>query len=86
MKLSSILDSFSLELSHQSQSGEVYTGVANDSTGQRVYGGQVMAQALSAAQQSVDSAYRVHSMQCNFFRPGSSQTPLRYEVALLRTG
>jgi acyl-CoA thioesterase II len=53
---------------------------------QRVFGGQVIAQALIAAQRCVDSERHVHSLHCYFMRPGDPAVPIIYEVDRIRDG
>ncbi len=57
---------------------------------QRVYGGQVVAQALVAAIRSVtsdaDEARPVHSLHAYFMLPGDPDIPIRYEVDPIRDG
>jgi acyl-CoA thioesterase II len=53
---------------------------------QRVFGGQVIAQALIAAQRTVDSNRHVHSLHCYFMRPGDPAVPIIYEVDRIRDG
>ena len=52
----------------------------------RVYGGQVVAQALSAAAETVDPDYLPHSLHAYFIRGGTSDEPIRYEVDRIRNG
>ena len=54
--------------------------------GKRVYGGQVVAQALRAAALTVDGPYRAHSLHAYFIRPGDADEPIRFEVDRLRNG
>ena len=54
--------------------------------GKRVYGGQVVAQALRAAASTVDGPYRAHSLHAYFIRPGDADEPIRFEVDRLRNG
>jgi len=54
--------------------------------GDRIYGGQVVAQALWAALQTVEERYRPHSLHAYFIRPGDSREPVRFEVDRLRDG
>ena len=54
--------------------------------GTRIYGGQVVAQALWAALQTVDPPYRPHSLHAYFIRPGDIDEPVRFEVDRLRDG
>ena len=86
MDLPDILESFTLKCTSRSDSLVTFSGLAADDTGQRVYGGQLMAQALSAAQQTVDPSFVVHSMQSNFYRPCFPDAPVEYTVGVLRTG
>ena len=63
-----------------------FDGPQPDATGlQRVYGGQVAAQAIAAAARTV-SGRRLHSLHVAFLRPGDPGRPLRYGVATLREG
>jgi acyl-CoA thioesterase-2 len=52
----------------------------------RVYGGQVLAQALIAAGRSVPEDRAVHSMHGYFLRPGDSNEPIEFSVERLRDG
>ncbi len=62
-----------------------FRGVSLDETRRRVFGGQVAAQALVAAGQTVESR-RVHSLHAYFLRPGDSHRPILYEVERIRDG
>ncbi|QGF24789.1 acyl-CoA thioesterase [Raineyella fluvialis] len=53
---------------------------------QRVFGGQVLAQALAAAYFTVPTERRVHSLHAYFLRPGQYDAPLIYYVAMERDG
>ena len=53
---------------------------------QRVFGGQVIGQALVAAQRTVDSARHVHSLHGYFMRAGDPKVPIIYEVDRIRDG
>jgi len=53
---------------------------------QRVYGGQVLAQAVSVAVASVDDDRDVHSQHAYFLRPGNPALPIDYEVERARDG
>jgi len=52
----------------------------------RVFGGQVLAQALAAAQGTVDPAFVAHSMHGYFLRPGNPAQPIIYDVEAIREG
>ena len=53
---------------------------------QRVYGGQVLAQALHAAHQTVPADRFVHSLHGYFILPGDIKTTIEYRVEALRDG
>jgi acyl-CoA thioesterase-2 len=53
---------------------------------QRVFGGQVIGQALVAAQRTVDPLRHVHSLHGYFMRPGDPAVPIIYEVDRIRDG
>jgi len=52
----------------------------------RLYGGQVLAQSLAAAEATVPASRLVHSMHAYFLRPGHVRTPLDLEVDTIRDG
>ncbi len=52
----------------------------------RVYGGQVIAQGLWAAGQTVEPGYRPHSVHAYFIRGGDADLPITYEVDRIRDG
>lgn len=52
----------------------------------RVFGGQVLGQALMAAGLTVDADRPVHSMHGYFIRPGDPSAPIRFTVERLRDG
>lgn len=56
------------------------------STLQRVFGGQVAAQALRAAAHTVDVTRGVHSMHSYFLRGGDTAVPIIYDVQRIRDG
>ena len=51
-----------------------------------MYGGQVVAQALEAAVETVDEIYRPHSFHGYFIRGGTTDEPIRFEVDRIRNG
>ncbi len=53
---------------------------------QRVYGGQVLGQALEAANRTVDQARTVHSLHGYFMLGGDPKHPIIYEVESTRDG
>jgi acyl-CoA thioesterase-2 len=58
----------------------LYRGQSEATDWGRVYGGQVIAQALSAAAQQVDSNRHIHSFHSYFLRPGNPDHPIVFEV------
>ena len=79
-ELVDILDLERLEL-------DLYRGAQPpQSTLQRVFGGQVAAQALMAACRSVDPDRAVHSMHSYFLRGGDTAVPIVYDVERIRDG
>jgi acyl-CoA thioesterase-2 len=63
----------------------IFRGVQPDESRQRVFGGQVAAQALMAAGRTVEHG-RVHSLHSYFLRPGDPSVPILYEVDRIRDG
>ncbi|MDA1074919.1 MAG: acyl-CoA thioesterase II [Proteobacteria bacterium] len=53
---------------------------------QRVYGGQVIGQALVAASRTVDVDRPAHSLHGYFLRPGDTSIPILYTVDRIRDG
>lgn len=53
---------------------------------QRVFGGQVIGQALVAAQRTVESTRHVHSLHGYFMLPGDPSVPIIYDVDRIRDG
>ena len=53
---------------------------------QRVFGGQTIAQALVAAQRTVEPDRHVHSLHGYFMLPGDTKVPIVYEVDRIRDG
>jgi acyl-CoA thioesterase-2 len=65
---------------------DLYRGKQPQSTRQRVYGGQVAAQALVAGARSVPDDFHVHSLHSYFLLPGDYQVPVIYDVERIRDG
>jgi acyl-CoA thioesterase-2 len=78
-ELISILDLETLE-------HNLFRGRSPQSGWQRVFGGQVIGQALVAAQRTVEPDRHVHSLHCYFMRPGDPAVPIIYEVDRIRDG
>jgi acyl-CoA thioesterase-2 len=63
----------------------LFRGRSFDPGWQRVFGGQVIAQALVAASRTVTDRY-VHSLHSYFLRTGNPTAPILYEVERMRDG
>uniref|UniRef100_H0WR32 Acyl-coenzyme A thioesterase 8 n=1 Tax=Otolemur garnettii TaxID=30611 RepID=H0WR32_OTOGA len=55
-------------------------------TSKRLFGGQIVGQALVAAAKSVSEDVHVHSLHCYFVRAGDPKVPVLYQVERTRTG
>ncbi len=53
---------------------------------EHVFGGQVLAQAIAAANRTVDDSRHVHSIHAYFLRPGDHRVPIVYDVDRIRDG
>ncbi|MEL6323675.1 MAG: acyl-CoA thioesterase II [Pseudomonadota bacterium] len=65
---------------------DLFRGISPDETSQRVFGGQVIGQAMMAAYQTVDGDRPCHSMHAYFIRPGDPTVPIIYQVDHSRDG
>jgi acyl-CoA thioesterase-2 len=63
----------------------LFRGESRDLGGKSVFGGQVLGQALLAADQTVEGR-RAHSLHAYFLRPGNPQSPIVYDVERIRDG
>lgn len=79
--LLSILDIEQLEVN-------MFRGTSPKTRWQRVFGGQVIGQAMVAACRTVENVEKrlPHSLHCYFILPGDPQIPIIYEVERLRDG
>lgn len=73
-----------LDLEHLEQN--LFRGVSPQEGWQRVFGGQVVGQALVAASNTVDDNRPCHSLHGYFMRPGDPKVPIIYEVERIRDG
>lgn len=64
----------------------LYRGISPNAGWQRVYGGQVLGQAMVAAMRTVAPDRIVHSAHAYFLLPGDPQHPIIYEVERIRDG
>jgi acyl-CoA thioesterase-2 len=65
---------------------DIFRGGSQAHRVKRVFGGQVLGQALAAASRTVDPSRICHSFHAYFLRAGDPQTPILYEVDRARDG
>ena len=58
---------------------DLYRGLTPAREGRRIYGGQVVAQALTAAYRTIEGRL-CHSMHAYFMRPGDPRIPILFQV------
>ncbi len=80
--LAQLLSHFELERIEDT----IFRGVSRDLGWGRVYGGQVLGQALVAAARTVPDGRTVHSLHAYFLRPGDASIPVVYMVDPIRDG
>ena len=64
----------------------LFRGTSPKAGWQRVYGGQVIGQALVAAVRTVEPTRPPHSMHAYFMLPGDPKVPIIYDVTRMRDG
>ena len=64
----------------------LFRGQSRDIGTKYVFGGQVLGQALSAAQATLDQPRNAHSLHAYFLRAGNIEAPIVYEVDRTRDG
>ncbi len=65
---------------------DLFRGQQPETSRQRVFGGQVAAQGLSAGIRTTEPDLRAHSLHSYFLRPGDTAVPIIYDVERLRDG
>ncbi|MEO8261601.1 MAG: acyl-CoA thioesterase II [Pseudolysinimonas sp.] len=65
---------------------DIFTGPSQYMPGGRIYGGQVLAQSLVAANRTVTPDRFVHSMHGYFLRPGDVNLPITFSVDRIHDG
>jgi acyl-CoA thioesterase-2 len=65
---------------------DVFTGTSQPEPLGRVFGGQVMAQSLVAAQRTIVGDRPVHSLHAYFLRPGDLTVPITFTVDRIHDG
>src|SRR4051794_41185592 len=84
--MTKVLDQLVEQLALERIEENLFRGQSQDLGWGRVFGGQVVGQALSAAVQTVPSDRHVHSLNAFFLRPGNVNKPIVYEVDRIRDG
>ena len=84
--MSAVLEELVALLALEPLEVNLFRGQSQDLGWGRVYGGQVLGQALSAASQTVPPERKVHSLHGYFLRPGDAKHPIVYEVDPIRDG
>jgi acyl-CoA thioesterase-2 len=84
--MSHVLDELVKLLALEKIEENLFRGQSQDLGWGRVFGGQVLGQALSAAVQTVPSDRSAHSMHAYFLRPGDVTKPVVYQVSRIRDG
>src|SRR3954447_2893715 len=80
------MSEFHKMMSLEEHGADTYVGVGPQYPWGGLYGGQIVAQALRAASNTVDPAFRVHSLHAYFIRRGDADEPIRFEVDRIRNG
>lgn len=65
---------------------DIFEGQSHDYVGTRIFGGQVLGQALMAASHTVDTNKPCHSLHGYFLRGGDISRPVYYQVERMRDG
>ncbi|MBH0086835.1 acyl-CoA thioesterase II [Psychrobacter sp. SCQQ22] len=65
---------------------DVFEGKSHDYVGSRIFGGQVLAQAIMAAAHTLEQDKPCHSLHGYFLRGGDINQPVIYQVRRLRDG
>ena len=84
--MSRVLEELLHLLKLEAMGDDVFVGRSQDLGWGRVYGGQVLGQALSAAERTVDSTRLAHSFHSYFLRPGNPRESIEYRVERTRDG
>ena len=64
----------------------IYRGGNHQTPNNRLFGGQVLAQSMRAAQNTVEAERTVHSQHAYFLRPGDPSIPVIFHVDKIRDG
>ncbi|MDX5373550.1 acyl-CoA thioesterase II [Pseudomonas alcaligenes] len=84
--MSQVLDDLVSLLSMEQIEENLFRGRSQDLGFRQLFGGQVLGQCVSAANQTVEPARHVHSLHGYFLRPGDAGLPVVYSVDRVRDG
>jgi acyl-CoA thioesterase-2 len=84
--MSDVLDHVLALLDLERIEENIFRGQSQDLGWGRVFGGQVLGQALMAAGRTVPDDRQVHSFHAYFLRPGDVKAPIVYDVDRIRDG
>lgn len=84
--MSKVLDELVTLLALEKIEENLFRGQSQELGWGRVFGGQVLGQALSAALQTVPADRAAHSFHAYFLRPGDTSKPIVYDVDRIRDG
>jgi len=84
--MNSVLDDLVALLSMEQIEENLFRGRSQDLGFRQLFGGQVLGQCVSAANQTVEQARHVHSLHGYFLRPGDATLPVVYSVDRVRDG
>ncbi|MCP2030620.1 acyl-CoA thioesterase-2 [Okibacterium sp. HSC-33S16] len=82
----SLLNALNLTDTGARTSEDIFTGQSQWMPGGRVYGGQVLAQAVMAASRTTDEGRIIHSMHGYFLRPGDVNQDITFSVDRIHDG
>jgi acyl-CoA thioesterase-2 len=74
------------QLTLQKINPHCYASRGNNSGLGRLYGGEILAQSLAAADNTVATPFIAHSLHAHFLHLGKIDTPLEYQIERLRDG
>ncbi|WP_309128465.1 acyl-CoA thioesterase II [Microbacterium sp.] len=81
-----LLDVLDLAVSEARTTEDIFTGLSHPMPTGRVYGGQVLAQSLIAAERTLPENRVVHSMHGYFLRPGDAAKGITFAVDRIHDG
>lgn len=84
--VASMLSVLTLNGSEARTTEDIFTGVSQSMPLGRVYGGQVLAQSIVAAERTLPEDRNVHSMHGYFLRPGDSTKGITFAVDRIHDG